>query len=78
MAKAKQLSQHKYLQALALFTMAHTHYTRGKEFETELGELLGYEDSYLYHISDEIFDGGDLKKALAKEGFTIAPKRTRK
>jgi len=78
MAKSKKISQQKYLQSLALFTMAHNHYTRGKEYEAELGELLGYEDSYLNHISDEIFDGGDLKKALAKEGFAIIPKRARK
>lgn len=59
------------LKAFALFTMAHTHYQRAREFEEAIAEMLGYEEDgpYCGCISDEMCDGGNFERGLKNEGF---------
>jgi len=78
MAETKKfITKDQRLKAFALFSMAADHYAKAREFEDALAELLGYEDSYLGHISDECIDGGNFDSALKKEGFLVVanPKR---
>jgi hypothetical protein len=68
-----------YLQAHALFVMANRHYKKAREFELELGALLGFEAEYFGHLSDEMSDGGDFDRAMKLEGFVVRePKPVRK
>lgn len=73
MAKTKRITKDEFLKAFALFSMAAEHYTKAREFETALADMLGYDDTYLGCISDECIDGGDFNRAMKKEGFTVIP-----
>lgn len=62
------------LKAFALFTMAHDHYQRAREFEQAVADLLDVEDGpYCGCISDEMCDGGNFDRGLKNEGFVVAP-----
>ncbi len=62
------------LTALALFTMAQKHYQQSRAFETQLSELLGYEDTWCGALSDEIYDpAGRFEVGMKKDGFVVQP-----
>ena len=70
-----QLSRHEYLQGVALFHMAQTHYAKARQFEAELVSLLGLEDDLGNWIGDQVLeDGGSFDKALKLEGWTVPKK----
>lgn len=78
MTKPTKISHTTYMQGLALFTVAHKHYQKAREMEIELCELLGYDDTYMGHISDEVGDGGNFDGGLKREGITVEPKKAKK
>ena len=69
----KPISRSTYLTALALFTVAQKHYTKCRELELELFDLLGYqEEIYAGHISDHIYsEEGSFETAMKHENFTV-------
>jgi hypothetical protein len=70
----KTITPDQRLKAFALFSMAVDHYAKMREFETAIGELLGYDEDdsgYLGCLSDEIYDGGNFSRGLKKEGFVV-------
>lgn len=72
----KKITKEQRLQAFALFTMARTHFAKAREFESALGDLLGYTDEdlgYLGCISDELqADNASFDRGLKREGFAVA------
>jgi hypothetical protein len=60
-----------YLKGLALFTLAHQHYCKAREFEQALFTLLQVDD--LGCLADEIYDerAGSFDSGLKREGFSI-------
>lgn len=52
--KSKTITDETRLMAFALFTMAQQHALKCREFETQLSELLGYEDTWAGCLSDEM------------------------
>lgn len=79
MTKPAKINHATYLQGLALFTVAHKHYQKAREMESELCALLGYDDeNYADCISDEIYDGGNFDRALKREEIKVEPKRAKK
>jgi hypothetical protein len=76
--KPKKISQAKYLQALALFTVSHKYYAKSREMELELVELLGYDDNYCGCLSDEIYDGGNFDVGLKREQISVEPKKAKR
>ena len=67
------------LMAFALFTMAQQHARQSRTFETQLSELLSYEDTWAGAISDEIYDpNGRFEVGLKKDGFAVRPTPKRK
>lgn len=75
--KPAKISHQKYIQALALFTVSHKHYSKAREMELELVELLGYDDNYCGCISDEIYDGGNFDSGLKREQIAVEPKKAK-
>ena len=69
----KTITPDQRLKAFALFSMAVDHYSKMREFETALGELLGYDEdeNYLGCLSDEIYDGGNFTRGLKREGIVV-------
>lgn len=71
----KTITKEQRLQAFALFTMAVNHFTKAREFEQALGDLLGYPEDdggYLGCLSDEMQEGGSFDRGLKREGFVVA------
>lgn len=73
----KSITADTRLKAFALFTMAHNHYERAREFEQAVADLLEIEDGpYCGCISDEMCGGGNFDRGLKNEGFEVkAPAR---
>jgi hypothetical protein len=74
--KTKLISKEVHLKALALFTMANSHYTKAKAFEIEMAEVLGAGDEYGYcgALSDEIYESNpSFERGLKNEGFAVQP-----
>ena len=69
--KRKKLTKREFLICLGLFTLAQQHYKKSREFEVALSKALGYDDSYMGHISDAILDELELEEALQKEGILL-------
>lgn len=70
-----EISYDEYLRAQGLFHLANEHYKKGQEFEAALSELLGYDEVYCGHISDQLFDGGgSLDKGLKGEKIEVVVK----
>lgn len=67
------LTYPQYLQALALFTVAQTHYAKMRVMELELCSLLEADDNYAECISDAIYSDENFDKALDKQGITVEP-----
>lgn len=73
MNEPKIISRSAYLQALGLFTIGNSHYTKGREVEDMANGLLGLEDGS--HVSDIMFNKGatvrDFDEALRKADVTV-------
>lgn len=74
----KTLTYDEYLKALALFTMAHSHYAKAREFELAMLESIGHDDrQYGGRLSDVTLDGPfgnsvkEFDDALAVEGYVV-------
>lgn len=76
MEKPTIINRETYLKALALFTLAHSHYQKMRDFEFELGNLLKCADEHGYGgvISDAIYEDGsaNFDAALKKANFIVS------
>lgn len=78
MSKPKTISPTLHLQAFALFTMAHQHYMKARDFEQQMAEMLGYKDIYAGCLSDQLYGEGDFNNALKLEGFVVDQPKPKK
>lgn len=68
----KTICYNTYLKAQGLFHLVNENYRRAAQFEASLSELLGNDDDYMGHISDQAFEqGGSLDRALKLEGIKV-------
>lgn len=75
----KFITEAQRMQALGLFSMAHHHYAKAREFEEGLADLLGIEDGpYCGCLSDEMCDGGNFERGLKNEGYAVKAAKARK
>lgn len=79
MADKKTITPDVRLTAFALFTMAQRHVMEARKFETQLCELLGYEDEWAGGLSDEIYDpNGRFENGLKRDGFVVAASKQKR
>ena len=61
-----------FFKAKGLFHLAQEHVTKANEYELALSKLLGYEDSYMGHISDNMWEKGKtLEDGLERESIEV-------
>lgn len=81
MPETRIITHDTYMKALALFTLANDHAVQSTQYADGLTSLLGYDERYAGHISDEIYSGGQrtsvaaFNKALEKEGIKVAAQK---
>lgn len=76
MKERKTISQDTYLKVIGLYTIAHQHYTKCREFERAMLDILGLEDQGC--VCDEIYSDqpwskSEFDKGLQNDGFTVEP-----
>lgn len=69
--KKKILTYNDYLKALGLYTLVENCYSEGQKYELALAKFLGYDETYMGHISDSFFDSRPFEDALKEEGVEI-------
>lgn len=71
----KTLTQHEYMQGLALFTVAQTHYNKSREFEAALCALVEADEDCIYAgcISDALYNEESFDSGLKRQGIAIEP-----
>ena len=70
----KTISYNTYLKAKGLFHLAQESCQKLSDYESAIARLVGSEDdAYAGHISDHIYNDGNIEGALIKEGIKILP-----
>lgn len=73
----KKITANKHLIARGLFALAVHHYRKSREAETQIFEMLGYEDDSVYCgcLSDEIYGDGDFDRGMKREEFVVIERK---